>query len=130
MKERLIEIVNELYAALPRMDWDSYRAHLHADFRVVETPALPYPGTFHGMAGLLELIGKVFELFEVFEATPGPMCIGEDHVMVWVEMKMTGRKSGKTINTQLIEVFKFEGEKLLEIWPFYYDTELIASIVE
>lgn len=110
------------------MDWDTYRANIHPDFRVVETESLPYAGIFPGIEGFLELIGQVFELYSEFEATPSTITSGENHVMVKVDIKMTGRKSNKTINTQLIEVFKFEGDKLIEIRPFYFDTDLINSI--
>jgi uncharacterized protein len=128
-EHNLIGIVSELYEALPKMDWETYESHLHPDFCLVESDALPYAGTFHGMKGFMELIEKVFTLFSEFDAKPGVVCVGEDHVMVWVNIRMTGRNSNKTIDTQLIEVFKFKGDKLAEIRPFYFDTPLIDSIL-
>lgn len=125
----LIAIVEQMYDALPKLDWETYESHTHPDFSIVEADSLPYAGTVHGVEGMKELVGRVFELFSVFEATPATMTEGDGHVMVWVEMKMTGRESGKTINTQMIEVFKFEGDKLKQIVPFYFDTDLINSIV-
>ena len=129
MSEKLISIVNELYAALPAGDWATYEAHIHPDFRIVESDDLPIAGTYHGMKGFLQLIEKAFGLFSDFEPSAGATCAGEDHVMVWVDIKLTGRASNKTINTQLIEVFKFEDDKLIEIRPFYFDAALVSSIV-
>lgn len=129
MNEKLVSIVKDLYAALPKMDWATYQAHLHPEFRVVESNDLPIAGTYEGMAGFLQLIEKAFGLFSEFEPTPGAICAGDDHVMVWVEIKLTGRQSNKTITTQLIEVFKFKDEKLIEIRPFYFDGALVHSIL-
>lgn len=129
MSDKLISIVNELYAALPKMDWDTYETHIHPEFRIVESDDLPIAGIYEGMAGFLQLIEKAFGLFSEFEPTAGATCAGDDHVMVWVDIKLTGKKTGKTINTQLIEVFKFQGDKLIEIRPFYFDAALVSSIV-
>ena len=130
MSEKLISIVRDMYDAMPKLDWATYESHLHPDFRVVEADSLPFAGTYRGMAGLQELIGKVFGLFSEFIPDTGAMCANDNTVMVWVEMTMTGMKSGKTIHTQMIEVFHFDGDKLVEIKPFYYDTDLIASILD
>lgn len=129
MSQKLLEIVDTLYAALPQGNWDAYRAVIHPEFRVVESDALPYAGTFKGIEGFLQLIEKVFGMFSVFDAKAAAKSVGDDHVMVWVEIKMTGRRTNKTINTQLIEVFRFENDKLIEIRPFYFDTDLVRSIV-
>jgi len=128
-QDRQIEIVKELYAALPAGDWDAYKNHTHADFRVVESESLPYAGVFHGMDGFMQLIEKVFGMFSEFDAQPNTFAAGGNMVMVEVNIKMTGRASGNSIHTQLIEVFKFEGEKVIEICPFYFNTDLVNSIV-
>lgn len=125
--QSLIAIVKELYGAMASMDLETYASHIHPDFRVVESDSLPYSGVFHGLDGFQQLVEKVFGMFSEFEASPSAYSEGDGHVMVWVEMKMTGRQTGKTIHTRLIEVFRFEGDKLIEICPFYYDTDLIKS---
>ncbi len=130
MSDKLIEIVKEMYAALPRQDWQTFEAHLHPDFRVVEADSLPFAGEFCGMAGFQQLVTRVFELFSVFEPNTTAFCAGDGHVMVRVEMKLTGRSSGRTVNTEMIEVFRFEGDKLLEIRPFYFNSEAVASILD
>lgn len=126
---KLIEIVNQMYGALPAMDWDTYQSHMHADFCVVEADSLPYAGTYRGMDGFQQLVGIVFGMFSDFIPTITDMAVSDNRVMVWVDMTMTGAKSGKTINTPMIEVFSFEGDKVREIRPFYFDTDLINSIV-
>lgn len=128
MENPHVTIVKELYAALAAMDWSKYEAHVHPDFRVVESDGLPYAGIFPGMEGFKALITRVFGLFDGFSATPGAICTDASHVMVWVTLNMTGRRTQKSITTELIEVFKFEGDKLIEIRPFYFDTQLISSI--
>lgn len=129
MNEKLVTIVKALYQCLATQDWETYQFHLHPEFRVVESDSLPYPGTFYGMDGFNKLFGIVLDQFSEFEPMPSRICAGEDHVMVWVDIKMTGRKSGKSIHTQLIEVFRFSGDKLIEIRPFYFDTDLIKSVL-
>jgi len=130
MSNRLIEIVNEMYAALPATDWETFQSHMHPDFCVVEADTLPMAGTFAGLEGFQELVGVVFGMFSEFIPEVRDMAVSDNRVMVWVDMTLTGAKSGKTIHTPMIEVFSFEGEKVTEIRPFYFDTDLIASIVE
>lgn len=130
MSNRLIEIVNEMYAALPAQDFDTYQSHMHPDFCVVEADCLPYAGTFSGMDGFQKLVGVVFGMFSEFIPEVTDMAVSDNRVMVWVDMTLTGAKSGKTVKMPMIEVFAFEGEKVKEIRPFYFDPDLINSIVE
>ena len=129
MSQKLIDITRSLYQSMAAQDWETYQSHLHPDFRIVESDALPYPGTFHGFDGFTQLFGTVTEQFSEFEPNPTQLCAGGTHVMAWVEIKLTGRKTGKTLHTQLVEVFIFEDDKLIEIRPFYFDTDAINAIV-
>lgn len=128
-EHRLVTIVKELYAALPAMDWDTYTRHLHPDFKVVESDGLPFAGEFSGMDGFMALIGKVFEMFSEFVPVAREICVGEDSVMVWVDITLTGKQTGKTVTMPLIEVFKFQDDKLIEIRPFYFNPEAVKAIV-
>ncbi|EED35417.1 conserved hypothetical protein [Luminiphilus syltensis NOR5-1B] len=124
-----IDIVNAMYVALPKQDFETFAKHTHPDFAVVEADSLPFAGTFSGMEGFTQLVTKVFEMFSEFEPNVKAMAAGDDTVMVWIDMKLTGRESGKTINVPMIEVFSFEGDKVKQITPFYYDTDAINAIV-
>jgi len=125
----LIDIVKKLYACLPAGDWDTYAALTQPDFCVVEASSLPYAGVHQGMDGFMKLIEIVFGTFSEFDAQPAGYYQNGDTVMVDVNIRMTGRASGKTIDTQLIEVFRFKDGKLAEIKPYYFDSDLINSIV-
>ena len=125
----LVEIVQALYSAMATGDTTVYDTSLHADFRVVESPALPFGGTFHGMEGFNSLVGQIFEMYSEFVPSPKSFAVGDNCVMVEVDIRLTGKATGKTIDTQLIEVFKFVDDKLIEIRPFYFDSDLLASIL-
>jgi len=125
----LVEIVQALYSAMATGDTTIYDTALHADFRVVESPALPFGGTFNGMEGFNALVGQIFEMYSEFIPQPKNIAVGGNQVMVEVDIRLTGKATGKTIDTQLIEVFTFENDKLIEIKPYYFDTDLLASIL-
>ncbi len=129
MDTKQVAIVKKLYQALGEMDWATYEANTHPDFRVVEAESLPFAGVYNGVEGLKELASTVFTLFSEFAPKPLVFTAGADHVMAWIKLGLTGAESGKRIETEMIEVFKFEGDKLIEIRPFYFDSDQINSIV-
>ena len=129
MSEKLLGIVNELYTALGNQDWETYKSHLHPDFQVVESDSLPFAGTFKGMEGFNVLFGNIIDKFSGFEPTPTHTCVGDNHVMVWVDIKLTSRETNKVLETELIEVFVFKDDKLIEMRPFYFDPNAVHSIL-
>lgn len=129
MDNKLVSIVKELYEALPKGDLAPYEKNTHADFKIVESDSLPFSGVFRGMKGFHELIEKVMGLFSEFDPEPTIITSGDNTVMVWVKLKLTGRNTNRSITTEMIEVFKFEGDKIIEIQPFYFNSDEIKSIV-
>ena len=129
MSQKLLDIVNTMYAALPAKDFATFEANSTPDFLVVEADSLPFAGAYVGMSGFAELVGKVFSLFSTFEPTLTDMAVSDSRVMVWVDMKLTGAESGKTVTMPMIEVFTFEGDKVKEIRPFYFEPDAIKSIL-
>lgn len=129
MDTKHVTIVKSLYQALGEMDWSTYEANIHPEFRVVEAGDLPFAGVYAGIEGFKELVSKLFGMFSEFAPEIVAITSGDDHVMVWVKVAMTSGETGKHIVTELIEVFKFEGDKLIEIRPFYFNADEINAIV-
>lgn len=128
MSDALRKAVDGLYDAMANQDMEAYASFSHPDFAFVESPALPFAGNYQGIEGFQQLVGKVFELCSDLKTVPGATAVNKDHVMVWVDISLTGRATGKTVNTSLIEVFRFEGDKVIEIRPFYFDTDLVSAL--
>ena len=42
---------------------------------------------------------------------------GEDHVIALVNVEGVGKRRGEAFKSDLLEVFRFEGEKIIEIRP-------------
>jgi ketosteroid isomerase-like protein len=124
-----IAMVREMYGALGAQNFEVFASCIHADFAVVEAPSLPFAGTFAGMEGFSELVGKVFSMFSTFDPQITAISAGDDKVMVWVEMTLTAANTGKTTQMPMIEVFTFKEDKVVEIRPFYYDTDAIKAIL-
>ncbi len=95
-----------------------------------ESEALPYAGEYHGVDGFRALARRIFiELFRDFQVEPRFYTEGEDHVVVLVDIKGYGRKTGTPFSTQLAEVYLFENNLIKEIRPYYWDTRLINQVL-
>ena len=123
-----IDVVNNMYNAAVAGDWEELGKYVTDDFAVVESEGTPYAGRYEGTEGFQQVVKKVFSYYEDFAIEQKSQCVGDKHVMVLVGFKGKGKKTGKSFESELVEMFVFEGNKVSEIRPFYWDQKLIIEV--
>ena len=85
---------------------------------------LPYAGTFHGPEGFLEFMGIFGETYDIQHFATVRSFVGDDPDWVAVEfaMRATVRKTGAPFETTLVELWRFQDGKVVEIRPHYFNT--------
>ncbi|MGX1787480.1 nuclear transport factor 2 family protein [Bosea sp. NPDC055332] len=108
-------------------DLDLLATAFHPDVVVHEPASLPYAGDWRGLDG----IGR---LFRTMRATWSDLTVEGlqvaktgDTVFMSCTLRLTARSSGKTLLQPFAEVLRFEGGRLIEGTPFYFDTAAIKA---
>lgn len=93
-----IDIVQTIYEGFERNDLDAVLALCAPDVVVIQDPALPWGGTFHGPAGVIDFVTKLtatidstVEAEQLFQAG--------DRVVEYGRTRGTARTNGATFDT-------------------------------
>ena len=121
---RKLEIVQALYAATGVGHFDKAETYLTDDFFITEANDLPMKGVYRGRRALRDLYTKVFGMLEVSNLDVKAHCAGGDYVVTILELDF----ADKTIaRAEICEVFRFRGEKVCEIKPYYFDAAPVVA---
>lgn len=111
------QIVDQLYALTGAGDWKAAEAHLTDDLFITEAEHLPFAGRYDGITALQQLYQTVIPLLQVESLDIIETCVGEDNAVTLVDLKLGG---GHGV-ARVAEVFRFRGNKVCEIRPYYFD---------
>ncbi|ARU17940.1 nuclear transport factor 2 family protein [Croceicoccus marinus] len=115
--QQMSTFIDELYAASGSGDWDKVASMVTDDLVISEAPGLPMEGTHTGKDALKNLYLDVFAMLQVESLEMVERTFGGDHACCILKMHY-----GKGLEpAELVEMFRFEGGKVAEIKPFYYD---------
>lgn len=122
-------IVQQLFQLAATGKWDDVAPLLHPDFEIHPATSHPYAGVYRGVAGFRELFRKVFvETYDHFAPKILEFTEGPNSVVTICSVTVKGKKTGRTIDMSLAEVFRFEGDKLRSISPHYMDTKVLVEL--
>ncbi len=121
------EFCERFLAAMSVGDFDTQGAMLDESFVVHEAEGLPYAGDYHGIAGWRALSKAVVATWGGFALKPMEF-LGETADTFVVRFRISGRsrKTGKTFDSTVLELWKFNDGRLWEITPYYWDTHALA----
>ncbi len=115
--QQMNDFIDELYAATGAGDWDKVATMVTGDLVITEAPGLPMEGTYKGSNALRDLYVDVFKMLQVESLEMVERTFGGDYACCILKMHY-----GKGLEpAELVEMFRFEGGKVAEIKPFYYD---------
>ena len=115
--QQMSSFIDELYAASGAGDWDKVATMVTDDLVISEAPGLPMEGIYSGKDALKNLYLDVFAMLQVESLEMVERTFGGDHACCILKMHY-----GKGLEpAELVEMFRFEGGKVAEIKPFYYD---------
>lgn len=114
--------------ALNSGDFDTQSSMLSPDFVVTEAAGLPYSGTYRGAEGWKELATAVVRTWSGFRLEFLEY-VGETESTLVVRFAISGtsRKTGRSFESTVMELWRFENGLLSEILPYYWDTQLLAA---
>lgn len=108
-------------------DVDALAEAFHPNVVVHEPGSLPYPGDWKGLDGVGALFHKMREVWSDMRVEGLTAAREGDIVFMACTLHLTCRTSGVAIKQPFAEVLQFQGERLVEATPFYYDTSEIVS---
>lgn len=121
------EFCERFIAAMSVGDFDALALMLDENFVVHEAQGLPYAGDYHGIEGWRALSQAVVSTWASFRLKPLEF-LGETPESFVVRFAISGRsrKTGKLFDSTVLELWKFNGARLREITPYYWDTHALA----
>ena len=119
-----LAIVAELYASTGAGDFDTAERLLTDDFFIIEAEGLPMAGEYLGKTALRGLYAHVFGTLKVADLEPEGMSVGGDYVVNLISFRF---ENPDLASAQLAEVFRFRGDKVCEIRPYYFDPKPIVD---
>ncbi len=114
-------------AALSRGDFAALEPMLDPEFFLEEAQGLPYGGTYRGVDGWRGLSKAIASTWSNFRLLPLEFP-GETADTFTVRFAISGksRLTGKKFESTVLELWRFRGQRLLQIVPYYWDTHLLA----
>jgi len=109
-------------------DFSELAAHLHADVVAHQGPTVPYPGDWHGAAGLERFFATFTDTWSSLLLTDTKYFEGESGVAVAMRMRATARATGKQLDTRVGHFFTFEDGLIRDIDVFYADPEHVRQV--
>lgn len=123
-REEMLKIVDDLYAATGRGDFDAAEEVLTDDFFITEADSLPMAGVYRGKTALRNLYTQVMGLMDVAGLARGETTTGGDFAVCHVTFQF----QDETLQpAELLELFRFKGNKICEIRPYYFDASPIVA---
>jgi ketosteroid isomerase-like protein len=122
--EEKLALVESLYAKSGAGDFDAVESLLTDDFFIREADDLPMAGEYRGKTALRELYAHVFGTLKVADLEPESMTVGGDYVVNLISFRF---ENPDLAPAQLAEVFRFRGDKVCEIRPYYFDAKPISD---
>jgi ketosteroid isomerase-like protein len=113
-----VATVNAMTAAIIDQDHDALARIFADDFVLHMRGPVPPAGDHKGVGGLLEAIGSLFELTQGQIDLDQQFCIAADGWAAEWEHATLKRK-GRTMESRDAFVYRFEGDRIVEMWMFF-----------
>lgn len=114
-------IVQELYGAYARRDFDRVAALIHDDVDwVIYGPVqvFAFAGQRRGRAAVLQALGGIAEQYALESYTPEIIVVDGDRAAVMSDVSFTQRSSGRLLRFRLANFLRFTDGKLVEFREF------------
>lgn len=103
-------------------------ALMHPDFFITEADSLPYGGTYHGLAGLKQMLERLRSCVANHTVVLREIIGGDDSDQFGILVDMSGTIGGQPFTQSIFERWILRDGKVAEIWPYYWDTAAISSL--
>ena len=119
------DLVRGIFAAFGRGDLDALRGQYMAQDARFHYPGRgPLAGDYEGVARVLEMAGRVFELSGgTFSLELHDVVAGDEHAVALFMAR--GERAGRRLEDRTVEVFHIRDGKATEMW--LYPSDLYAN---
>jgi uncharacterized protein len=116
VREENVATLRRGYEAFARKDLGTIRETFASDC-VWYTPGIVFDPEYKGMERSLEYLSKLIELSGgTFKAEPEAFLADDEHVVV-IE-RVTGTRSGKTLDSRVVHVYRLRDGKVAEVTEY------------
>jgi ketosteroid isomerase-like protein len=127
MRERNFETVRTMITKGLGGDRATLHQYIHPDYVCIVPESLPYGGTYHGVAGYLDVIHKFTNNWDGLTGELLGMA-AEDDQMVIVRLMMRGGAGPRKFEMPYVAVWEFRDGKVWRVMPFSFDTALLCDL--
>ncbi|TPQ39525.1 nuclear transport factor 2 family protein [Bradyrhizobium guangdongense] len=130
-REDMLDVIRRAYAARGAGDVKGLVAAFHPEgsFSLVgDKSALHLTGSFQGQATLLAAFGQFIDNFDFQKREILAELVDGDRVAVHSRMVIRFNPSGKVFSTEILDLFRFQDGKIVELTEFA-DTALVKAII-
>lgn len=124
------ELLLKFLDAFGRGDGKSQYALLHPEVEIRDPDSLPYGGSYRGHDGWRALNRAIFATWENIASTT-PRVIGEENgeeFAVFGHISGVSKKTGKAFDSDVFEYWRIVDGSIVQIRPFYWDTQAVNLI--
>ena len=119
---RTRELVEGIYAAVKREDWDSVLSVFDPDVVMFESEALPYGGTYRGFDEVSAVLGTVGQGLDLGSLEVEYVLADAEHAVGHFRVKLSGG-----VEARISEHWTIRDGKVVELRPFYWNPGTIVD---
>ncbi len=108
-------------------DFAPIAATLDPDVVIRQPASLPYGGEWRGHAGFEAWMRAFAEQWAAMDVTGSELFPVGDVVVSRSHVHATHKPTGRQVDWPLLQHVKFRDGRILELWPFYWDTATLLS---
>lgn len=124
--DQMRQLVDDLYAATGSGDFDRAATMLTDDFFITEADSVPMAGVYRGKDALRSLFVHVMGIVDVASLDRHAMMVGDGEAVVHLSFRFADPDLRPA---ELCEMFRFRGNQICEIRPFYFDPATMVAAV-
>ncbi len=115
------------YLAAGGGDFAPIAATLDRDVVIHQPASLPYGGEWRGHAGFEAWMRAFADQWAAMDVTGSELFQAGDGVVSRSHVHARHKPTGRPVDWPLLQYFKFRDGRILELWPFYWDTATLLS---
>ena len=123
-----VELVKQGYEAWNRGDRTWVLEHMSEDVEWITPPEDPDPGTYHGWQGVEQFWEQWRASVGQLQFKPEEFIDEGDHIVVVARRTGKGETSGLEVSDKVVQVFKFEGPKCVQVREHYSKEKAMREI--
>lgn len=118
--------IRTMFVGMAAGDLGALTALLAPDIHFVQAPGLPYAVDAHGVEEAMAGLGQMMAAWSRLDVQLIDVFASGDRVFAFLQMDGVSA-SGKTYSGPVTELFRFDGDKVVEWRPIYWDTFAVRT---